>query len=62
MSIEEGENFARTHGLLFLETSAKTGANVDAAFTKVSDLVLEQIEQGKVDPTNEVKFFQKQKS
>jgi len=62
VSIEEGENFARTHGLLFLETSAKTGANVDAAFTKVSDLVLEQIEQGKVDPTNEVKFFQKQKS
>ena len=62
MSTEEGENFAKTHGLLFLETSAKTGANVDAAFTKVSDLVLEQIEQGKVDPTNEVSFFASRKA
>ena len=25
----EGEAFARTHGLLYIETSAKTGANVD---------------------------------
>jgi len=53
VSTEEGENFANTHGLLFLETSAKTGANVDASFNKVSELVLDQIEQGKVDPTNE---------
>ena len=55
VSTEEGENFANTHGLLYLETSAKTGANVDAAFNRVSELVLDQIEQGKVDPTNEVK-------
>ena len=55
VSIEEGEEFAKTHGLLFLETSSKTGTNDDVAFVKLSELVLEQIERGKLDPKNEVK-------
>lgn len=29
VTTEEGEDFAKKHGLLFLETSAKTAANVD---------------------------------
>ena len=29
---EEGEAFAREHGLIFMETSAKTAANVEEAF------------------------------
>lgn len=29
MSTKEGEQFAEEHGLLFLETSARTGANVE---------------------------------
>ena len=29
MSSEEGQQFAQEHGLVFLETSAKTAANVE---------------------------------
>ena len=29
MQKEEGEAFAREHGMIFMETSAKTAANVD---------------------------------
>ncbi len=29
---EEGEAFAREHGLIFMETSAKTAANVEEVF------------------------------
>jgi Ras-related protein Rab-2A len=35
VSREEGEQFARDHGLMFMETSAKTRINVDEAFTAV---------------------------
>jgi len=37
-----------------METSAKTAHNVDAAFSKTAELVLDQIEQGKIDASNEV--------
>ena len=30
---EEGEAFAREHGLIFMETSAKTAANVEEVTT-----------------------------
>jgi len=53
VSTEEGENFARINGLLFMETSAKTATNVDSAFTKTAELILNQIEQGHIDATNE---------
>ena len=32
VSTEEGERFAKTHGLIFIETSAKTAYNVEEAF------------------------------
>ena len=32
VSANEGEMFAREHGLIFMETSAKTAANVEEAF------------------------------
>ena len=32
VSTEEGERFAAEHGLVFLETSAKTAHNVEDAF------------------------------
>lgn len=35
VSFEEASAFAEKHGLTFLETSAKTAANVDEAFLKV---------------------------
>ena len=36
MSYAEGEKFAADHGLVFLETSAKTAANVEDAFVKTA--------------------------
>ena len=33
---EEGEAFAREHGLIFMETSAKTAANVEEVFRNFS--------------------------
>jgi GTPase SAR1 family protein len=40
--------------LLFLETSAKTAVNVETAFSKISELILNKIERGEMDPSNEV--------
>lgn len=36
--------------LVFLETSAKTGENVEEAFLKCSKNILSKIETGEVDP------------
>ncbi len=53
VSREEGELFAREHGLLFEETSAKTRVNVDQAFTRVAEGVCEKIAKGVIDPNDE---------
>ena len=39
MKREEGEAFAREHGLIFMETSAKTAANVEEAFINTARYV-----------------------
>lgn len=50
---EEGEQFARDHGLVFMETSAKTAANVEEAFIKTAKQIYEKIQQGVFDIKNE---------
>ena len=42
---EEGEQFAREHKLLFLETSAWTGTNVGEAFAQLATQALEHLQQ-----------------
>lgn len=54
---EEGEAFAREHGLIFMETSAKTAANVEEAFINTAKEVYEKIQEGVFDINNEVIFF-----
>lgn len=40
----------------FLEASAKTGLNVEKIFHKLTDLLLDKIAEGDIDPKNEVSF------
>jgi len=49
VSREEGEAFARSNGLTFLETSAKTADNVDAAFIDSARKIFDKTEAGGVD-------------
>jgi len=46
VSYEEGETFAKTHGLFFLETSTKTAHNVEEAFTTAATIVSKKFEEG----------------
>jgi len=50
---EEGETFAREHGLIFMETSAKTAANVEEAFIGTAKEIYEKIQEGVFDINNE---------
>mmetsp|Transcript_2697 Transcript_2697/g.2827 ORF Transcript_2697/g.2827 Transcript_2697/m.2827 type:complete len:206 (-) Transcript_2697:201-818(-) len=53
VSTKEGEEFALKNGLIFLETSAKTAANVEAAFIKTAENIYEKIKSGIYDPSRE---------
>lgn len=53
VSKEEGESFAQENGLVFLETSAKTAANVESAFVKTAEKIYENIQTGVYDVNNE---------
>ena len=46
----EASKFAQENGLMFLETSAKTGASVEEAFLKCSKSILAKMESGELDP------------
>ena len=53
VSTEEGKAFADKHGLIFMETSAKTAYNVEQAFIGTAEQIHDNIESGKIDVTNE---------
>ncbi|KAH8298415.1 hypothetical protein KR044_002437 [Drosophila immigrans] len=46
----EASSFAQENELIFLETSARTGENVEEAFLKCSKTILAKIETGELDP------------
>ena len=48
MKREEGEAFAREHGLVFMETSAKTAAGVEEAFINTAREIYEVSFKGSV--------------
>ena len=54
MKREEGEAFARENGLVFMETSAKTAANVEEAFIDTAKEIYRKIQEGVFDINNEV--------
>ena len=46
---EEGEQWAKEEGLLFVEASAKSGVNVDLAFLEASRNILDKVQRGVFD-------------
>merc|ERR1711939_901490 len=52
---EEGEAFAREHGLIFMETSAKTAANVEEAFINTAREIYDKIQEGVFDINKEAR-------
>lgn len=50
---ESGEEFAKEHGLLFLETSAKNNLNVDEAFLTTAASIYEKVKAGDLDLSSE---------
>ncbi|CAN7118705.1 unnamed protein product, partial [Brassica rapa subsp. narinosa] len=53
VTTEEGEQFAKEHGLIFMEASAKTAQNVEEAFIKTAATIYKKIEDGVFDVSNE---------
>lgn len=43
VSYEEASRFAEENGLIYLETSAKTGENVEEAFLKTARIIMERV-------------------
>ncbi|KAL6650878.1 hypothetical protein ACP70R_009803 [Stipagrostis hirtigluma subsp. patula] len=53
VSYEEGEQFAREHGLIFIEASAKTAQHVEEAFVKTARAIYKKIQDGVIDVSSE---------
>ncbi|OMO64643.1 Small GTPase superfamily [Corchorus olitorius] len=53
VTTEEGEQFAKDHGLIFMEASAKTAQNVEEAFIKTAATIYKKIQDGVFDVSNE---------
>ncbi|KAJ1923614.1 Ras- protein Rab-14 [Tieghemiomyces parasiticus] len=51
VSYEEGATFARDHGLLFIETSAKTGDGVETGFMDLTTAIYDRARVGDLDPS-----------
>lgn len=49
VSRDEAQAFAASKGLVYLETSAKTSANVDEAFIKTAQTVYTRVRNGEID-------------
>ncbi len=59
VSEEEGQQFASENGLLFMEASAKTALNVEAAFLESAQSIYDKWQRGEVvlsDPNNKIKL------
>jgi Ras-related protein Rab-14 len=50
---EEAQNFAQENGLIFVETSAKTGAGVEEAFLRTAKDIFQKVQEGNTDLNSE---------
>lgn len=49
VTYEEASAFAKQNGLIFVESSAKTGENVEEAFLRTAKLIFQSVQEGNVD-------------
>lgn len=54
VTTEEGAEFAKFHGLIFMETSAKTAQNVEEAFLYTAKKIFDNIQTGVYDLLDQV--------
>ena len=59
VSFDEGQDFARSNDLLFLEASALTADHVEEGFLLVARKILEKLEKGEYDLGTDVSSTQK---
>jgi GTPase SAR1 family protein len=52
VSFEEATKFAEENNLVYVETSAKTGKNVEDAFLSTATKISEKIKNGEIDPNS----------
>lgn len=57
VSTEEGEQFAKEHGLIFMEASAKTAQNVEEVRSHIILLVFPSFISPPATPTRNIRFF-----
>eukprot|EP01035_Chromulina_nebulosa_P018402 gene18402-24104_t len=53
VSTQEGEEFAKQNGLLFIETSAQSAVNVELAFVNLAEAIYNKIKDGVINPNDE---------
>lgn len=53
VSTEEGEEFAKLNNMLFFETSAKNGNNIEDVFVESARAIAQKIDEGYYDLTND---------
>ena len=53
VTFEEGMKFAKDNDLIFMEVSAKTAYQVEEAFKRNAELLLDKVEKGVIDLKND---------
>jgi GTPase SAR1 family protein len=54
VTTKEAQEFAKANKILFMESSAKNGYNIEKAFECVTNIILDRIKKGEINPKEEL--------